>query len=175
MRLGHIVDWDAVVFPSWQRAARAVKPNSDIWSALPKHVLWFKGEIEPEDVTRTYVIGSADWKNAYGTYRLSELALAPFVGKNDPDNHVARIDSVLRGIDAGRTFEFPIMVAGSGSGPFVIIEGNHRAIAYQKRNLFHGRNVYIGFHARMASDFPWFRSARLRKLAVRVNSPSRTK
>ena len=160
MHIGRTVDWETDVFAAWQRSAAGNGiPNGDVWGTLPPGVCWFNCRVEPEDIEKIYVIGSLDWKDVFGTYRLRGIAAASFDGKDDSFRHKFRIYGIRNAMAVGRDFEPIILTAFSGDGPFVIIEGNHRAVAMTQLGILAGHSVFVGFHKQIGSDFNWFRRA----------------
>lgn len=159
MRIGRAVDWETDVFAAWRRSADGDEsPNSDVWSTLPPGVCWFNCRIEPEDIEKIYVIGSFDWNEVFGTYGLRSIA-ATSCDEDDSFRHKSRINAIRNAMAVGRGFEPIILTAFSGDGPFVIIEGNHRAVAMMQLGILTGQPVFIGFHKKIGSEFNWFRRA----------------
>lgn len=160
MRIGRVVDWENDVLASWRRSAEGVlAPNQDVWSMLPSGVCWFDGRIERQDLEKMHVIGSNDWKDVFGSYVLKTVAAQVFEIPDDPHRHSSRITGIRHALATGRQFEPLILTAFSGDGPFVVIEGNHRAVALAQLNLLHGQPAFIGFHRAMGTEFHWFRRA----------------
>lgn len=161
MHIKDSVSWEQDVFSAWRRAAHnAVRPNSDVWGKLSKDTCWFRGNIEQSDVECLYVIGSGDWKEVFGSYRIVDI-VADKLPVNDKYNHCQRFREMQDAIAEGKKFEPLIVVSYSGMGPFVIIDGNHRAVAYLRLGSLVSRSVFIGLHSNIKSDFVWFRQALL--------------
>lgn len=160
MRIGRTVDWEQDVFAAWRRTAdNAARPNSDVWGRLPEHVCWVSAWVEEIDIPRLYVIGSSDWKEVFGTYRLSEIGAKVLTSEDDRHRHSSRIIGIGAAYATGREFEPVAMVSYSGEGPFVVIDGNHRAVALYRIGLLVGREVYLGLHPLIGTRFGWFRHA----------------
>jgi hypothetical protein len=154
MRLGRVVDWKAEVFPTWRRAANnLLHPNADIWGTLPVGVCWFRGEIEAEDPARMFVIGSDDWGDMFTTYRVDQIQLHD---TDDMYQHSSRIRRMKTSMEGGWLGEPLILVACHSEGHFVVIDGNHRAVALSQLGRLVGRPCYIGFHASMETEFEWW-------------------
>lgn len=159
MQIGCAVDWEERVLSSWRRSAGGKPlPKPEVWQPMPPGVCWFQCRVEPEDQKKIYVIGSRDWKLLFGSCHLQTVAANPCLGTDDY-RHQSRVRSMKKALAVGDTFEPLILTAFSGAGPFVIIDGNHRAIALLQLGLLVGQPVFIGFHPRMGHDFIWFRRA----------------
>ncbi|MBF0212148.1 MAG: hypothetical protein HQM00_01145 [Magnetococcales bacterium] len=159
MHIGCAVEWEHDVLASWRRSAGGKPlPRPEVWQPLPAGVCWFLCRVEPEDCDKLYVIGSRDWKLLFGTCRLQTIAADPCQGTDDY-RHKSRIVRMKKALATGDRFEPLIFTAFSGEGPFVIIDGNHRAIALLQLGLLIGQTVFIGFHPRMGQEYLWFRRA----------------
>lgn len=160
MQFGRVVRWEQDVFAAWQRASNnASRPNSDVWGKLPDHVCWLSARVEEIDIPRLYVIGSGDWKEVFGTYRLADIAAKPLTGTDDKYKHSSRIIGIGSAYSTGKHFEPIAMVSFSGEGPFVIIDGNHRGVGMHRAGLLVGREVFVGLHSAIGTEFGWFRQA----------------
>ena len=158
MHIGRTVDWEMDVFSAWRRSADGDhSPNSDVWSTLPPGVCWFDCRFELEDIEKSYVIGSADWKEVFGSYDLRSIAATTYDGEDDSFRHKSRIIGIRNAMAVGQIFEPIILTAFSGDGPFVIAEGNHRAVAMMQLGIIIGQPVFVGFHKQMGEKFNWFR------------------
>ncbi|MBF0270646.1 MAG: hypothetical protein HQL98_01035 [Magnetococcales bacterium] len=159
MQIGRAVEWHNHVLHSWHRSSGGKpQPKPEVWQPLPAGVCWFRCRMEPADCDKLYVIGSQDWKLLFGSCRLPIVAADPCLGTDDY-RHKSRIQSMKKALAVGDSFEPLILTAFSGEGPFVIIDGNHRAVALQQLGLLVGQTVFVGFHPRMGHDFVWFRRA----------------
>jgi hypothetical protein len=158
MRVGVAVSWDRDVFPCWRRSANnALRPNSDVWRPLPSGTAWFEAEVEPGDISCMFLIGSSDLLETFGSYRLSDIVRV--MNGDDRFNHRSRIRSLSQSIRDGCLLERPIVVSQSDFGPFVIIDGNHRCLAYYSLERLPGLQVYLGKAPDLLSAYPWARSA----------------
>ncbi|MBF0440175.1 MAG: polysaccharide deacetylase family protein [Magnetococcales bacterium] len=160
---GSLVDWENDVLASWRRSAGGVKfPKQKIWELLPTGVNWFICRIDAQDIDRMYLFGTYDWKQAFatGSYHMRTIAADPCQEseeESDDFRHKFRINEIRKMYASGLRFEPIILTACSMEGPFVIIDGNHRAIAMQQLGMLVGQTVFIGLHDKMESDFGWFR------------------
>ncbi len=153
-----LVSWERDVLPAWRRASgNAKSPNSDIWGKLPIGVSWFFGYIEKADLQNLYVIGSGDWKKVFGTYRLLDVA-ADTSDEDDNYHHRKKIRGIQKSVSEGELFEPIIAVAHSKKGPFVIIDGNHRAVTYSKLGQLESQEIFLGLHQDI-KEFSWYRLA----------------
>ena len=158
MRIAQEVTWDADVFPCWRRSANnAPRPNSDIWGRLPPGVRWSDAELEGSDADRLYLIGSADLKETFGSYRICEIRGSQEI--RDRFNHWVRVRAIRDALLRGQPFERPILVAESGEGPFVIIDGNHRCVARYLEQRLVGLPVYLGVMSGLNRAYCWARQA----------------
>lgn len=159
MRFGQVVRWGSDVLPAWQRAAHNGFTNPDVWGVLPDRVCWISARVETSDISKMYVIGSPDWKDVFGTYRVEAIAAQAMAGPDDQHRHKSRIIGIGSAYSEGFMFEKIAMVASSGEGPFVVINGNHRAVGSHRVDRLVGLDVFVGLHADMESDYQWFRWA----------------
>lgn len=158
MELGDVVDWDQHVLAAWRRSSKRTSPNADVWGRLPPGVCWFHGRIADDDVGKLLLIGSEDWYKVFGSYRLTEVSHAEYAD-DDVYGHKARVRNISLAMSQGRQMEPLVLVADSAAGPFVLIDGNHRAICLHQLGKLVGQACFIGFHHRMHADFLWSRRA----------------
>lgn len=156
MELGNVVDWEQHVLPAWRRSSRQTSPNADVWGRLPPGVCWFQCRIADNDIEKLLVIGSEDWPDVFGSYRLTEISRADYAD-DDVYGHKSRVRGIRLAMEQGLQAEPLVLVADSGAGPFVIIDGNHRAIGLHQLDRLVGQTCFVGFHHRMHADFVWFR------------------
>ena len=157
MKIGAVVDWNSEVMPTWNGSAQHTGHfNRDIWGRLPDGMCWFRCRIEPQDIPLCYVIGSEDWQEKFGSYRLLDIAEAYGEAADDNDRHKSHIQAMRQSLGEGWGGGTLILVASDGTGPFVLIDGNHRAVAMQLHGSLAGRECFVGFHHRLADDFVWY-------------------
>lgn len=157
MRFHEAVQWETV-FHGWRRqAGGSLCPNEDIWGVLPHGTCWLSATVEEKDVPRLFVIGSGDWKSTFGTYNVCKIA-EQCCG-DDVYKHQPRIDAIGAEAAAGKTYERIAMVSNSGDGPFVVLDGNHRAVAFTRVKMIIGMKVYVGLHPKMREAYSWFKNA----------------
>lgn len=144
------------MFPAWQRAAQGASfPNADVWGRLPGGVCWFEATIQEPDLGLLYLVGSADLAESFGTYRLAVISKA--MDGDDPDRHQARVSAIIDAVRRGESLERPILVAESGTGPFLILDGNHRCLAYFCLDQLVGKPIYLGIAPDLFGGFQWAR------------------
>lgn len=128
-----------------------------VWDQLPQGVCWLEACVEASDLERFYVVGSPDWKEAFGSFRLTKIATFGADAQDDPSHHHSRIVKLGRAYLTGQRLPPVVAIAYSGEGPFVILDGNHRAVAMQRHQLFSGQQIRLGLHASMGTAYVWFR------------------
>jgi hypothetical protein len=173
MKLSKVVEWEAEVLPNWRKAAtNSSHSNSDIWGRLPPGVCWVKGEIEAQDITQLYVVGSQDWHDVFGSYQLqaisacyqSNLQAVQQADFDDAYHHHTRIRRLFASLaDQEQTTQRPliplILVTGNCGGPMVLLDGNHRALALLQLEKLVGQSCFLGLHSKMETDFLWMKRA----------------
>jgi hypothetical protein len=150
--------WEDDVLPAWKRAA-INGLNEDVTKKLPKDTRWFTARIEEVDITNIYVIGSGDWKEEFGTYHLVDIASQSFDHSANGSYHRPLVLQKEKEYSEGKSCELVIIVGPSEKGPFVVIDGNHRAIAMKRKEVLCGKNVFIGLHENIYDSFIWYRQA----------------
>lgn len=158
MELGNVVDWEQHVLAAWRRSSQRTSPNADVWGRLPPGTCWFEARIAESDIGKLLLIGSEDWVEVFGSYRLDDVSRADYAD-DDTYRHKERVRSIRSVMEQGRQMEPLVLVADSADGPFVIIDGNHRAISLHQLGKLAGQACYVGFHHRMHADFLWSRRA----------------
>ncbi len=140
--------------PAWRGAAgHTGHYNCDIWGRLPEDVRWFRATMEPRDIALLYVIGSEDWLKEFGSYRLLDIVGST---ENAAGYHRDRIRSIRQ--NPSSTWQtIPLIAAASdAAGPFVLLDGNHRAVVQQLRGLLVGQACFLGLHPALAEKFVWY-------------------
>lgn len=132
---------------------------SGVIEVLPPGVIWRFATIEECDVQKILVIGSGDWEKTFGTYVLSKIAQQNFAGPDDKEKHKSRIREIGKKYANGETLGPIILVCISQDGPFVIIDGNHRAVAaFQQMDLV-GQRVYVGVMPPNGAQYIWYQQS----------------
>jgi len=105
-----------------------------------------------------FVLAGHEWKDAFGTYSLNAVAAAKLV-PDDQNHHKSRIERLMHTLSTGHKFRSLALTAFSGEGPYVMIDGSHRAAAMLRLGILAGQSCYVGFHQQMGQDSSWFRQA----------------
>ncbi len=159
MRLGRVVDFDAVVVGTSRRASRkSRRADGEIWGKLPKGTCWFACHIEPADIEKIFVYAGREWMDAFGSFHLSAVAQAK-LEPDDEHNHRSKVERLMQTLATGHKFRSLALAAFSGEGPFVLIDGSHRAAAMLRLGILAGQPCYVGFAQQMGKDHAWFRHA----------------
>lgn len=157
MRLGRVVDFKSdVVGSSRDSGRRSPRSDSDIWRKLPEGMCWFSCHIETCDIDKIFVYGGREWKEAFGTFSLNAVTAAK-ISPDDRDQIKSRIESLMHTLATGHKYKSFALTAFSGEGPFVMIDGCHRAAAMLRLGMLAGQSCYIGFHQHVGKDYAWFR------------------
>jgi hypothetical protein len=146
MRIGRVLDWETEVLDIWTKGSpEGYLPSEGLIKEFPQGICWMAGVIEPDDIEKLLVIAAADWQQLFGTFQLADIARRIPETGDDEHRHYSRIRELTRLAEAGQPFYPPILVAKSGQGPFVIIDGNHRVLGMQRAKSVLGKQVIIGF------------------------------
>jgi len=164
MKLGAKADWNAV-YAEWKMASPGQRePNKDIWSLLPAETEWFWADVEGGDLDNLNIIGSSDWKEVFGSYKLKEVVGAVEMrAEDDRYRHTSRIREIALASREQQVFPSIILVAESLDGPFVAIDGNHRMAGFFMAGDLQGMQVLIGLSPKLSTEFKWFYWALKRK------------
>ncbi len=163
MYLIHHVTQDDV-WEHWKRVENHNSTNfrSDIRDPLPTDLTWSFCEFQPYDIDHLYIISSDDWTDiSGGTFRVSDVA--PRIASPSNCNDSIRIASDIRNkishLESGNQLDSRlILVTDSPSltGPFTLIEGNKRCVAFYLRETLIGCSVFVGSSPNIKSYF-WAR------------------
>jgi hypothetical protein len=159
MRLGRVVDFKSDVIGTSRRSGRKEpRSDSEIWRRLPEGTCWFACHLEPCDIEKIFVYGDREWKQAFGSFSLKAVAAAT-LDSDDKQHHKSRIQQLMQTLASGHKYRSLALTAFSGEGPYVMIDGNHRAAAMLRLGILAGQSCYVGFHQRIGKDCSWFRHA----------------
>ncbi|HEY2252451.1 MAG TPA: hypothetical protein VGH74_15365 [Planctomycetaceae bacterium] len=159
MRLGRVVDFKSDVIGTSRRSGRkSPRLDSDIWRKLPAETCWFSCHIEPCDIEKIFVYAGREWKEAFGTFSLNAVAAAN-LAEDDQNHHKSRIEHLMHTLASGHKYQSLALMAFSGAGPYVMIDGCHRAAAMLRLGMLAGQSCYVGFHQDVGKDHAWFRHA----------------
>lgn len=158
MRLGRVVDFKSDVLGTSRRSGRkALRSDSDIWRKLPEGMCWFACHIEASDIERIFVYGDREWKETFGTFSLNAVVQGQLV-PDDQHHHKSSIEGLMQTLSTGHKFRSLALTAFSADGPFVMIDGSHRAAAMLRLGMLSGQSCYVGFHQHIGKDHDWFRN-----------------
>jgi hypothetical protein len=155
------------VFKDWRNlencpAHEPLRPDI-LDGTFPASTQWFTAEVEAKDIDVMYLLPVRDFGPlSRHTWQLPAAA-AYFeetfpVGAYDPTNpHNATKMTSLLAWPAWRSTR-AIIVSDIKSGPFTILDGNHRAILLKHQKVLVGASVYVGVAPAMR-DFSWARRA----------------
>ncbi len=163
MKVHQSVSWESAVFPCWERAAHPGPPNYDVSLEVPRDVAWCEATIEEADVPAVFLLASSDIMRSFGSYRLVDIDFDLSADYRDDlrgRRHQQMVLGITRAIRSGEKMERPILVADDVDGPFVVIEGNHRCIAYFYERRLAGLDVYLGRRAGLLDEYRWAWPAR---------------
>lgn len=119
--------------------------RSPILDRLPKDILWNRAELEENDFENLLVIRESGWVNTFGPNRnlrdvAGQVARSNFEvgGVNIPLIH-----DIRRAIGSHPFKERIFVISNNDSGPFTVLEGNHRAVAFQLEVNETGSNGHL--------------------------------
>lgn len=110
---------------------------------FPSQAIWYLALIESNDIENIFLISIDDFALASSnSWRLAQTAEHLQKEKLD-DKHASKV----RNLAQARLDKFcPVLVATTLSGPFTIIDGNHRAIVRQQQNQIPGTECCLALH-----------------------------
>ena len=147
MQIREFVTWEETVLPTWRsNHPDIVAPNESIWTQFPNDLMWYSALIEADDINKLCLIGSLDWLEVFQTFRLSELCqnFASALQSNDKYKHIDRIKALQSFYTTGKTLAPLIVIAPDCEGPYILVDGNHRASALLLNEMLIGQAVLIG-------------------------------
>ena len=104
-----------------------------LWRELPKDTQWFEVELRKQDLPRLYVFPRAHWRKlAGGNFGLTEVVMHITI---ESSNNVAdeafraKIRSLRDLIAQDAELGAVLLIGRNESGPFTILDGNHRLAA----------------------------------------------
>jgi len=159
MQIINSVGWEKTVLPIWNSTHPSlVEPNKFIWTQFPSDLVWHSALIESGDIDQICVIGSSDWFDVFQTYRLKKLCQTfdAAVIPKDTSKHVDRIKALQSYFATGKTLAPLILIAPDNRGPYVIVDGNHRASALLLNGDLVGQQVMIGTSKAVATHVVFY-------------------
>lgn len=106
-----------------------------LWRELPKGTEWFEAEVRSADLHRIRVFPRAHWRKlALGDFTITQVAqrIADDRFRNrTPDAFLAKIKDLLDHLqeDDASVAGAVLLIGMNESGPFTILDGNHRLLA----------------------------------------------
>jgi len=125
--------------------------RTDIRDCLPNNLIWHLCEVQEEDIDRFYIISSDDWADiSEGSFLVANVTRRIDLPSSNQDTQriaqdIARKIAYMR--SGGQLDTRLIVITDSTSlyGPFTLIEGNKRAVAFTRMNVFVGSSVFVGY------------------------------
>ena len=139
------------VWQHWMDVEETIDPNFriDIRSPLPTDLNWYLAEIQKSDIDSMFAISTADWRNiSGGSFRVKDIVARLDLNLEDPDSD--RITKDIRNkiafVESGRSLDSKLIVVTNDAlnGPFTLIEGNRRAVAFTYLGRIIGSKIYVG-------------------------------
>ena len=104
-----------------------------ILAQLPNDIDWSTAELEEGDFGELLVIREAGWANTFGANKsLKEVAgQIRLTQKETGGVNIPQIVEIKDAIGKSQFEERMILIAAREAGPYTILDGNHRAVAFQ--------------------------------------------
>ena len=133
-----------------------------IFQGIPSDTVWSLCEIDADQFCELRIIREINWENTFRpAKKLKDVAVKIQAGITDSRIDLGLIEKIKQNIGK-HDFEEKIICISSGlDGPFTLIEGNHRAVAFQLKCLETGdkshlpEEVIAGISPNMKLS-PWF-------------------
>jgi len=153
---------ERAVWDHWMIVEHHVNINfrKDIRGILPQNTFWFSAKLEDKDLDKLFIISSDDWKdisdNTFKVLRVSENINKQSINK-DTQRLSEDIKRKINFINSGGKLDNTLfLVAVSEDGPFTLIEGNRRAVAFNFLNIIMDCPVFLGISLEM-NKYLWAR------------------
>ncbi|HUC88128.1 MAG TPA: hypothetical protein VMR95_03190 [Candidatus Binatia bacterium] len=119
--------------------------RAPILSNLPVDTVWQIGELERNEFKNLLVIRERGWVLTFGNSRkVQDVAIAVSNGVQEQGGvNIPLIQDIKKSIGTHPFKERIILISTGEVGPYTIIEGNHRAVAYQQKSLEIGSEKYL--------------------------------
>jgi hypothetical protein len=133
----HLVSEPALQNPQENKLRRALLfvRHGALWRELPKDTEWFEAEIRSGDLHRIRVFPRAHWRKlALGDFAITQVAqriVDDRYRERTPEAFRAKIKDLLDHlqVDDAAVAGAVLLIGISESGPFTILDGNHRLLA----------------------------------------------
>jgi hypothetical protein len=125
--------------------------RAPIIDRLPTDLSWYIGELEPSDIDNLYVIPAFDWyMDAGPDFKIPECLnqLKPGRGFEISDtfkgtiDHYSKVENILK--SEGKNIGKLTVISTNLSGPYTLVDGNHRALALYKQGRLAGTKIFLG-------------------------------
>ena len=142
------------VMEHWHKYENDRCPNfrADIRDHLPTDILWYLCEVQEEDIERLFIISSDDWtdisKRSFQVVHVARRRTDLQSSNKDTKRIAQNIDDKIAYIESGGQLDtLLIAITDSPSlyGPFTLIEGNKRAVAFARQNTLAGSLFFVGY------------------------------
>lgn len=135
-----------------------------LWRELPADTEWWEVELEPKALSELRVFPRNHWLRFAGDgFGLTEMIgrIRPWVEANPAQPFAAKLRSLMADFSVSDKHGGPVLLIGTAaSGPFTIIEGNHRiaaAFMISPPEALRRFRFLCGFSSRMV-DCCWYRT-----------------
>jgi len=133
-----------------------------ILRGIPSDTVWSLCEIDADQFCELRIIREIKWENTFRTAKkLKDVAAKVQEGVTDIRIDLGLIEKIKQNIGKYDFKEKLICISSGLDGPFTLIEGNHRAVAFQLKYLETGdkshlpKEVIAGISPKMKIS-PWF-------------------
>ncbi len=140
------------------RRALLYRRRGPLWRELPHDTEWWEVELQPHDLDRIRIFPRNHWRKlAEKSYYLPDVveSVRKRLRSGPQDLPIAKLQSLSEQIAAGGGAPSSVLIIGlDQSGPFTIIEGNHRMTAAGLAlggEIYQGYRYYCGFSRNMTS------------------------
>jgi hypothetical protein len=139
--------------------------RSPVLSRIPKDIKWYLSELEGNDFGDLLIMRELSWYETFGNAKkLKDVAKSIFSGKIQSKGvNFEKIKAIKENIGTHNFHEKIIVISSNPQGPYSILEGNHRAVAFQLKVEESGdkshlpKEVIVGESPDMGSS-PWLNS-----------------
>lgn len=104
-----------------------------LWRELPRDTQWFQVELTEADLYKIRVFPRAQWRKlAQGNFGITEVCDSIAAGRGRAaigEKFVGKIDSLRNVYQQQQTMGAVLLIGQNASGPFTVIDGNHRLVA----------------------------------------------
>lgn len=133
--LGHLVAKPNLDNESDNELRRALLfiRNGALWRELPKGTEWFEVEVRPADLLRIRAFPRAQWRKLargdFGITGIAQRVSGGEYGEIAEQEFLSKIQELRDRIIAGAAARAVLLIGQGETGPFTILDGNHRLLA----------------------------------------------